>query len=325
MIGRARQCHLGSMSTILKRRGFTLIELMVVSVIIGVLAAILLPALFRATEAAHRASCQQNLAQLGVALFLYADEDPRNRLPHRKIHDADGTLSTAMIFEPASMIPEYIADPRVLWCPSSRMAENAVAYFDEPGNHNGRIDLDEIGDGPYQYNGWLITSAENVLGKLAPASTGTAMPVLREIDLQDTPWGELALANVATNGAASDDDFEFKNFTGFQMGAGNVLHRLELGVERFFITDSSTPDKAEASSARIPIMWDFNRASGGGAGRSMETYFSHVPGGANILFLDGHVEFSKYPSTTQFVTSTYGLLLQSLYGEVMDGFGASSR
>jgi prepilin-type N-terminal cleavage/methylation domain-containing protein len=67
-----------------KCRGFTLIELLVVIAIIGILVALLLPALTSAKEQANRATCKNNLKQMHTGIHLYVNTYGRNSLypPH---------------------------------------------------------------------------------------------------------------------------------------------------------------------------------------------------------------------------------------------------
>ena len=290
-----------------RHHGFTLIELLVVIAIIAILAAILLPALSRAREAARRAACQSNLKQMGIIFKMHASEQ-KDIYPQkaRPCPDENGEWSTdyaaygVPIFpkdpcwmpDPTELYPEYLSDVKLFICPSDPEGDKVFepGHIDTWVDEEGHLDLtsgeafgypgcgyfSRQGDASYSYVGYAIPKDnhyfQNWPGFDPPeiiSEAGLGLLLYSLIPIFTTPEKDFSLTHPAT-------------------GETLRMSRLREGIERFFITDINNPGGASAAQSDLAVMWDVLSA--------IVEDFNHIPGGSNVLYMDGHVEFIRWPS-----------------------------
>jgi prepilin-type processing-associated H-X9-DG protein len=80
-------------------------------------------------------------------------------------------------------------------------------------------------------------------------------------------------------------------------GGGSTVYRLREGIERFMITDINNPGASAKAQSTIFIMLDQFANTGA------INFFNHIPGGCNVLYLDGHVDWIRYVSGSTDPTS----------------------
>jgi prepilin-type processing-associated H-X9-DG protein len=225
----------------------------------------------------------------------------------------------------ATLYPEYLADPAILICPSN--ARYTVADLKDPrGNWIAHVPCANKKDPRqsnmtwgtgvvfrnYLYWGWLMDKTADSEEPKVPVGSVIPRTTLTEpIPMQLAGVGLVAILRtvMGTDPDSGHHDVDFGSgigaaYAGYGNGGGNTVLRLKEGIERILITDINNAAASGRAQSEVWVMSDKANLN--------VSDFNHVPGGGNILYMDGHVEFVKYPGPPP-ISRGMGALFGAIY------------
>ncbi len=295
------------------RRGFTLIELLVVISIIGVLIALLLPAVQSAREASRRATCVNNLKQMGIALHNY--ESSHGTFPpgwiayfevddHDHVHNGSARFQAdasdyagwpgwgwgSMLLNQMEQAPLYNAlnfNLPVFTDANQTVRTSRIASFLCPSDdtppmvpvfdEDGDIEITQVSTGNY--------IGSNGIGEIGPDDGKGIFYMNSRTRIQDIRDG------TSNTLAAGERSFNLSpvTWTGRTPGGYNFKTPVDQGGDPRF---ASFPHPAFSMVIGTVGIDDPPRTPNNPVAHP-EDYWSHHPGGVNFLFCDGSVHFIK--------------------------------
>ncbi|MCF6284404.1 MAG: hypothetical protein L3K26_04365 [Candidatus Hydrogenedentes bacterium] len=221
-----------------------------------------------------------------------------------------------------AIYPEYLTDPNVLSCPS----EDDPPVFENPSTGENMANIwcnqNSLGtaqaDESYIYTAFVFSRYLDNAALQVPAAAVSGATgwtdldgliadgfingtELFSLDLFGAFAGILSIETPITNALiASGLNPVTQTKEAYQVMSdaadginsvnnavtGETVLRFREGIERFLITDINNPAGSAEAQSTIFVLWDVTGAK--------PDLFNHIPGGANVLYLDGHVEFLKF-------------------------------